>query len=120
MVFLAVLWFGFSETGSLVAVMAVVTPFVTVNMAEGTKAMDKSLMDMGKAFKASKQMMLRKVYIPQLMPYLMSAFRYSFGMTWRSSPWPRPSASSSASATCSSSGSRASTWSRCWRGSCCS
>ena len=83
MVFLAVLWFGFSETGSLVAVMAVVTPFVTVNMAEGTKAMDKSLMDMGKAFKANKGMMLRKVYIPQLMPYLMSAFRYAFGMTWK-------------------------------------
>ena len=28
-------------------------------------------------------MLIRKVYIPQLMPYLMSAFRYSFGMTWK-------------------------------------
>jgi NitT/TauT family transport system permease protein len=83
MVFLAVLWFGFSETGSLVAVVAVVTPFVTVNMAEGTKAMDKSLMDMAKSFKANRRMLIRKVYIPQLMPYLMSAFRYSFGMTWK-------------------------------------
>ena len=83
MVFLAVLWFGFSETGSLVAVVAVVTPFVTVNMAEGTKAMDKSLMDMARSFKANRRMLIRKVYIPQLMPYLMSAFRYSFGMTWK-------------------------------------
>ena len=83
MVFLAVLWFGFSEIGSMVAVMAVVTPFVTVNMAEGTKAMDKSLMDMAKSFKANNRMLFRKVYIPQLMPYLMSAFRYSFGMTWK-------------------------------------
>lgn len=83
MVFLAVLWFGFSEVGSLVAVMAVVAPFVTVNMAEGTKAMDKSLMDMAKSFKANRRMLIRKVYIPQLMPYLMSAFRYSFGMTWK-------------------------------------
>jgi len=83
MVFLAVLWFGFSEVGSLVAVMAVVTPFVTVNVAEGTKAMDKSLVDMAKSFKANKRMLVRKVYIPQLMPYLMSAFRYAFGMTWK-------------------------------------
>ena len=83
MVFLAVLWFGYSEVGSLVAVMAVVTPFVTVNMAEGTKAMDKSLMDMAKAFKANRRMLIRKVYIPQLMPYLFSAFRYAFGMTWK-------------------------------------
>jgi len=83
MVFLAVVWFGFSEVGSMVAVVAVVTPFVTVNVAEGTKAMDKSLVDMAKSFKANKKMLLRSVYIPQLMPYLMSAFRYAFGMTWK-------------------------------------
>lgn len=83
MVFLAVVWFGFSEVGSMVAVVAVVTPFVAVNIAEGTKAMDKSLVDMAKSFKANKRMLLRKVYIPQLMPYLMSAFRYAFGMTWK-------------------------------------
>lgn len=83
MVFLAVLWFGFSETGSLVAVLAVVTPFVTVNMAEGAKAMDKSLVDMAKSFKANRRMLVRKVYVPQLMPYIMSAFRYAFGMTWK-------------------------------------
>ena len=46
MVFLAIMWFGFSEAGGLVAVMAVVTPLVAVNMYEGTKAMDKSLIDM--------------------------------------------------------------------------
>ncbi|MFQ5851388.1 MAG: ABC transporter permease [Candidatus Binatia bacterium] len=83
MVFLAVLWFGFSEVGSLVAVMAVVTPFVTVNMCEGTKAMDKSLIDMAKVFKARRGMLIRKVFIPQLMPYIFSAFRYAFGMTWK-------------------------------------
>ena len=83
MVFLAVLWFGFSEIGSLVAVMAVVTPFVAVHMYEGSKAMDKSLVDMAKSFKARKGMLIRKVYIPQLMPYIFSAFRFAFGMTWK-------------------------------------
>ena len=53
MVFLAIMWFGFSEAGALVAVMAVVTPFVAVNMFEGTKAMDKSLIDMAVTFKAT-------------------------------------------------------------------
>ena len=36
------------EVGSLVAVVGVVTPFVAVNMFEGTKAMDKSLIDMAR------------------------------------------------------------------------
>ena len=35
MVFLAVMWFGFSEAGGLIAVMAVVTPYVAVNIFEG-------------------------------------------------------------------------------------
>jgi NitT/TauT family transport system permease protein len=83
MVFLAVMWFGFSEAGGLVAVMAVVTPFVAVNMFEGTKAMDKSLIDMAMTFKARRYLLLRKIYLPQLMPYIFSAFRYAFGMTWK-------------------------------------
>ena len=83
MVFLAIMWFGYSEAGGLVAVMAVVTPFVTVNMYEGTKAMDKSLTEMGMTFKAPRSLLLRKVYLPQLMPYIFSAFRYAFGETWK-------------------------------------
>lgn len=83
MVFLAVMWFGFSEAGGLVAVMAVVTPYVAVNIFEGAKAMDKSLIDMAIAFKAQKSLLIRKVYLPQLMPYIFAAFRYAFGMTWK-------------------------------------
>ncbi len=83
MVFLAVLWFGFSEIGSLVAVIGVVTPFVAVNMFEGAKAMDKSLIDMAKTFKADRRMLIRKVYLPQLLPYIFSAFRFGFGITWK-------------------------------------
>jgi NitT/TauT family transport system permease protein len=83
MVFLAVMWFGYSEAGSLAAVMAVVTPYVAVNMYEGTKAMDKSLIEMAVTFKAPQPLLLRKVYVPQLMPYIFSAFRYAFGASWK-------------------------------------
>jgi NitT/TauT family transport system permease protein len=83
MVFLAVMWFGFSEAGGLIAVMAVVTPYVTVNIFEGSKAMDKSLMEMGVTFKAPRTLLVRKVYLPQLMPYIFASFRYAFGMTWK-------------------------------------
>ena len=83
MVFLAIMWFGYSESGSLVAVMAVVTPYVAVNMYEGTKAMDKSLIEMCVTFRASQRLLLRKVYLPQLMPYIFAAFRYAFGATWK-------------------------------------
>jgi NitT/TauT family transport system permease protein len=83
MVFLAVMWFGYSEAGGLIAVMAVVTPYVAVNIFEGAKAMDKSLIDMAVTFKAQRPLLIRKVYLPQLMPYIFSAFRYAFGVTWK-------------------------------------
>ncbi|HEX7053957.1 MAG TPA: ABC transporter permease subunit [Burkholderiales bacterium] len=83
MVFLAVMWFGFSEAGGLVAVMAVVTPYVAVNIFEGAKAMDKSLIEMARTFKADRSLLVRRVYLPQLMPYIFSAFRYAFGVTWK-------------------------------------
>jgi len=83
MVFLAVMWFGYGEAGGLIAVMAVVTPYVTVNIFEGAKAMDKSLIQMAVTFKAPRSLLIRKVYLPQLMPYIFSAFRYAFGVTWK-------------------------------------
>jgi NitT/TauT family transport system permease protein len=82
-VFLCVLWFGFSELGGLFAVVVTVTPFVTVNMLAGTKALDKELIDMARAFKANRSLLIRKVLIWQLMPYVFAAFRYAFGMTWK-------------------------------------
>jgi NitT/TauT family transport system permease protein len=63
--------------------MAVVTPYVAVNIFEGAKAMDKSLIEMGVTFKAGRSLLIRKVYLPQLMPYIFSAFRYAFGVTWK-------------------------------------
>jgi NitT/TauT family transport system permease protein len=82
-VFLCVIWFGYSEAGGLLAVIMTVTPFVTVNMLAGTKAIDKELVDMAHAFKANRSLLIRKVLIWQLMPYIFSAFRYAFGMTWK-------------------------------------
>jgi len=83
MVFLAVLWFGFSEGGGLIAVVVLVTPYVAVNIAEGARAMDKSLLDMAVTFKAGRRLRLTRIYLPQLLPYIFSAFRYAFGMTWK-------------------------------------
>jgi NitT/TauT family transport system permease protein len=83
MVFVAIMWFGYSEAGALVAVMAVVTPTVVVNTFEGTKAMDKSLIGMGRTFKADRYLLLRKVYLPQLLPYIFAALRFAFGQTWK-------------------------------------
>jgi NitT/TauT family transport system permease protein len=81
--FLAVLWFGISEIAPVFTVVLIVFPYVTMNVWEGTKAMDKDLTDMATVYKANRFLMLRKVLIPQLMPYLFSSLRISFALSWK-------------------------------------
>lgn len=81
--FLAVLWFGLSDVAPIFAIVLIVFPYVTMNVWEGTKALDKELTDMATAFRAKRFLLLRKVFIPQLMPYFFSSLRISFALSWK-------------------------------------
>ena len=81
--FLSVLWFGFSDIGPILTVVLIVFPFVTMNIWEGTKAMEKDLVDMATVYKANRSLMIRKVLIPQLMPFIFSALRIALSLSWK-------------------------------------
>lgn len=81
--FLAVLWFGLSEIAPIFTIVLIVFPYVTMNVWEGTKALDKELTDMATVFRAKRFLLLRKVLIPQLMPYIFSSLRISFALSWK-------------------------------------
>lgn len=81
--FLSVLWFGLSDVAPIFTIVLIVFPYVTMNVWEGTKALDKELSDMATVFKAKRFLLLRKVLIPQLMPYLFSSLRISFALSWK-------------------------------------
>ena len=81
--FLTVLWFGLSETAPILTIILIVFPYVAMNMWAGTKALEKDLLLMGKVYKADRPLMLRKVLIPQLMPYVFSSLRISLSLSWK-------------------------------------
>ena len=81
--FLAVLWFGLSEIAPVLTIVLIVFPFVSMNVWEGTKAVEKNLIDMAKVYKANRRLMIWKVIIPQLMPYLFSALRIALSLSWK-------------------------------------
>jgi NitT/TauT family transport system permease protein len=81
--FLSVLWFGLSEIAPIFTVVLIVFPYVTMNVWEGTKALDKELTDMATVFRANRFLFLRKVLIPQLMPFMFSSLRISFALSWK-------------------------------------
>jgi len=81
--FLSVLWFGISEIAPVLTVVLIVFPFVVMNIWEGTKAIEKDLIEMGNVYGANRSLLLRKVLIPQLMPYVFSSLRISLSLSWK-------------------------------------
>ena len=67
----------------MLTVILIVFPFVSMNIWEGTKALEKELVDMATVYRADKWSMLRKVLIPQLMPYIFSAMRIALSLSWK-------------------------------------
>jgi NitT/TauT family transport system permease protein len=81
--FLSVLWFGLSDIAPILTIVLIVFPFVVMNIWEGTKAVEQDLIGMARVFKADRYLMLRKVLIPQLMPYVFSSLRIALSLSWK-------------------------------------
>ena len=81
--FLSVLWFGISDAAPILTIVLIVFPFVAMNIWEGTKAVEKDLIGMARVFKADRSLTLRKVLIPQLMPYIFSSLRIALSLSWK-------------------------------------
>jgi NitT/TauT family transport system permease protein len=81
--FLSVLWFGLSQIAPIFTIVLIVFPYVVMNIWAGTKALEKDLIAMGKVYKADRALMLRKVLVPQLMPYIFSSLRISLSLSWK-------------------------------------
>lgn len=81
--FLSVLWFGLSQTAPIFTIVLIVFPYVAMNIWAGTKAVEKDLVTMARVYKADRSLMLRKVLVPQLMPYIFSSLRISLSLSWK-------------------------------------
>lgn len=75
--------FGFSPVGPIFAIVLASFSYVTVNVAEGMRALPKDLVDMGTAFRVGGRRRLRHVVIPHLAPYLFTGVRYGFSIAWK-------------------------------------
>lgn len=75
--------FGLSEVTQIFAIFMVVTPILAVNIWEGTKALDRKLIEMGLVFKATRPMIIRSIVLPQLIPYSLAAVRFGLALAWK-------------------------------------
>lgn len=80
---LAVMVFGLSEASAYSAVAVSVLPVVAINIWQGTKSINKELIEMGRVFHATKWSMTKDVILPQLVFYIVAATRYGLGLAWK-------------------------------------
>jgi NitT/TauT family transport system permease protein len=80
---LAILWFGLNDFAAIVAIGVTALPAVAINIWQGVKAIDLSLVHMGRAFRFSRSSIVKKIIIPQIIPYILAALRYALGTAWK-------------------------------------
>lgn len=75
--------FGLSNFGPILAVALVSVPYVALNVAEGIRGVDKSLITMSEAFGRTPRQIRREVLIPTIVPFVFAAIRMCFAVAWK-------------------------------------
>ena len=80
---LAIMFFGLNETSAYAAVSVTICPMLAISLWQGTKSIDKDLIDMSTAFHASPWSKVVDVILPQLISHILAAIRYGLGLAWK-------------------------------------
>ncbi|WP_455381941.1 ABC transporter permease [Salinispira pacifica] len=81
-ILLALIWF---RTGGVPVFVAFLMtfPVITLNIARGIREVDPQLVEMGRVYRLPRMVRLRRIYIPSVGPYVLSAFSIALGLTWK-------------------------------------
>ncbi len=79
----AFMWFGLNETAAIIAIAITAAPAIAINIWEGVKNIDTKLIAMARVFEASRPVILRRVLVPQIVPYIMASARFGLGIIWK-------------------------------------
>lgn len=82
-IILCYIWFGLTEVAAITAVAINKIPTVVVTIREGARAVDRDLLQVADAFRIGRFRTLRRVYLPQLYPYVMGAARSGLALIWK-------------------------------------
>jgi NitT/TauT family transport system permease protein len=80
---LMIMFFGLNETSAYAAVAITIMPMLAISIWQGTKSIDKDLVDMSKVFHASPWSKIVDVILPQLISHILAAIRYGLGLAWK-------------------------------------
>ena len=77
------IWFGLTDFSAILAVIINKVPIIIVNIREGIKSMDKKYLDLAKIYEIPKKDIIKKIYLPQIYPYIMATTRLTISLVWK-------------------------------------
>lgn len=81
-IILALIWIK-SLYLSLFVSFLMVVPIVWTNIHRGIQETDRSLLEMAQVFRLSRRTVAKVIYLPGILPYLLSAAQVSLGLAWK-------------------------------------
>lgn len=82
-VILALIWVGSGNLAVFISFLVVV-PMIYVNTLSGLGSTDRKLLEMARVFRIPLKKRIHYIYIPALLPYLISGCKTALGMSWKS------------------------------------
>lgn len=80
---LSVMIVGINDAAPVLAIILAATPMVTVQMWEGTKSLDRDLLQMSSVFRFSRGARIRHVVLPAILPYIVSGAKLALTLSWQ-------------------------------------
>ncbi|GGM08853.1 MULTISPECIES: ABC transporter permease [Micromonospora] len=80
---LCVIWFGVSLLNPILTVALAAAPALTINIAQGVRAVDPALGEMAHVYRLDALTRLRYVWLPAIVPDLFTGARLGIAMAWK-------------------------------------
>ncbi|MGH8550583.1 MAG: ABC transporter permease [Methylococcales bacterium] len=82
-IILCFVWFGLIESAAVLAVVINKLPNVVVTIREGTRVLDRNLLEMAQSYNFSRYKTFRHVIWPQLYPFVITSARTGLALIWK-------------------------------------
>ena len=81
-ILLALIWL---DSGSVPVFIGMLTmfPFITTNVSDGIRSIDRDLVTMAEFYKVKRERIIRELYIPAITPFIVSGASSALGIGWR-------------------------------------
>jgi NitT/TauT family transport system permease protein len=79
----AIIWFGISNATTIFVVFMTAMPLILTNVWQGALTVDRQHVELARSFRMTSSQIMRKIFLPTILPHFFAGARLAFGFGWR-------------------------------------